>query len=62
MRKSFCWIYFKKSIENNELILSQLKKIREDNDLKVSQYINDINKLTNEKMILEQTLKETMQE
>ena len=46
----------KKSIENNELILSQLKKIREDNDLKVSQYINDINKLTNEKMILEQTI------
>ena len=48
----------KKSIENNELILSQLKKIREDNDLKVSQYINDINKLTNEKMILEQTIQD----
>ena len=48
----------KKSIENNELILSQLKKIREDNDLKVSQYINDINKLTNEKMLLEQTIQD----
>ena len=35
-----------KSIENNELILSQLKKIREDNDL------------TNEKMILEQTIQD----
>ena len=48
----------KKSIENNELILSQLKKIREDNNLKVSQYINDINKLANEKMILEQTIQD----
>ena len=48
----------KKTIENNELILSQLKKIREDNDSRVTQYINEINKLRNEKNILEQNLED----
>ena len=48
----------KKTIENNELILSQLKKIRDDNDSRVTQYINEINKLRNEKNILEQNLED----
>ena len=48
----------KKSLENNELILSQLRKIREDNDQRISQYINEINKLNNEKNILEQTIED----
>ena len=48
----------KKSLENNELIISQLRKIREDNDQRISQYINEINKLNNEKNILEQTIED----
>ena len=46
----------KKTIENNELILSQLKKIRDDNDSRITQYLNEISKLTTEKNILEQTV------
>ena len=48
----------KKTIENNELILSQLKKIRDDNDSRITQYLNEINKLTTEKNILEQTVED----
>ena len=48
----------KKTIENNELILSQLKKIRDDNDSRITQYLNEINKLTIEKNILEQTVED----
>ena len=46
----------KKVLENNEMILSQLKKIREDNEMRINQYINDINKISNEKNLLEQTI------
>ena len=48
----------KKTIENNELILSQLKKIRDDNDSRITQCLNEINKLTTEKNILEQTVED----
>ena len=50
-----------KTLENNENVLSQLKKIREDNDQRINQYINDINKINNEKALLEQTI-ENMKE
>ena len=51
----------KKILENNEMILSQLKKIREDSEQKITQYINEINKINNEKKLLEQTI-ENMKE
>ena len=51
----------KKNIENNEQILIELRKIREDNDQRINEYINEINKLNNDKKILEQNI-ENMKE
>ena len=51
----------KKTLENNEIIISQLKKIREDNEQRINQYINEIDKINNEKALLEQTI-ENMKE
>ena len=48
----------KRYLENNEKILSQFQKIKESNDQRESQYINEINRLTNEKNILEQTIED----
>ena len=50
-----------KTLENNELILSQLKKIRDDSEQRINEYINEINKINNEKNLLEQTI-ENMKE
>ena len=51
----------KKILENNEIIISQLKKIREDSEQRINQYINEIDKINNEKALLEQTI-ENMKE
>ena len=51
----------KKTLENNEIIISQLKKIREDSEQRINQYINEIDKINNEKALLEQTI-ENMKE
>ena len=50
-----------KTLENNEMVLSQLKKIREDNDKRINDYQNEINRINNEKALLEQTI-ENMKE
>ena len=50
-----------KTLENNEIILSQLKKIRDDSEQRINEYINEINKINNEKNLLEQTI-ENMKE
>ena len=51
----------KKILENNEIIISQLKKIREDSEQRINQYINEIDKINNEKALLEHTI-ENMKE
>ena len=51
----------KKILENNEIIISKLKKIREDSEQRINQYINEIDKINNEKALLEQTI-ENMKE